>query len=52
MGRPVIKISQADRKVMIIVGMIRFPVEIGRMNSVHKLYVILNLCGEMILGED
>lgn len=34
-----IEISQVDRKTMTIVGMVRLPVKIIGMNSVHKLYV-------------
>lgn len=34
-----IKVSQADGKTITIMGMVRLPVGIGGMNSVHKLYV-------------
>lgn len=34
-----VKISQADGKTITITGMVRLPVKIGRMNSVHKFYV-------------
>lgn len=50
--RPDIKISQVDGKTMRIRGMVRLPVSIGGTRSVHNFYITLNLCGDVILGED
>lgn len=47
-----IKVSQADGKTITIMGMVRLPVGIGGMNSVHKLYVTQDHWGEMILSKD
>lgn len=46
-----IELSQADGKRMTIERMVRLSEKIGGRNSVHKLYVIPDLYGDMILGK-
>lgn len=50
--RPDIEISQVDGKPMKIRGMVRRPVRIGGLRSVHNFYVTSDLCGEVIWAED
>ena len=45
-------ISQADGSQMEIEGKILCPVEVGRIQTKHTLYVAPELCTELILGED
>lgn len=50
--KPVIEISQVDRKPMRMRQMVRLQVRIGETRSVHNFYITPNLCGDVILGKD
>lgn len=47
-----IEITQADGAPLVIKGMARLPVRIGKLRSTQIFYVTPNLCTEAILGED
>lgn len=45
-------IRRAEGREMTSKGMVWLPLRIGGTNGVHKLYVIPDLCREILLGED
>lgn len=47
-----IEISYTYGKTINIAGILRLPVKIGGTSNVYKLYVTLDLCGEIIWVED